>query len=86
MDNSQVPELRDYLTEAEALVTEWYSRDGVEGPHLANLQTVARLAVLHVLIERERRPFAELQDTMAVYLIAAFQMGRASCADDGSDS
>lgn len=82
--DEQPPELRSELAEAEALVTEWYSRDGVEGPHLTNLETVARLAVLHVLIERERRPFAELQDTMAVYLIAAFQMGRASDDDISS--
>ena len=29
-------ELREYLTEAEAIVSEWYSRDGLEPSHEHN--------------------------------------------------
>lgn len=81
--NDQPQELREYLIEAEAVATEWYSRDGVEGSHEVNIEMLAVLMGLNRVMDR--RPFADLRDTARVYLVAAFQMGRAAAyGDDGS--
>lgn len=72
----QPQELREYLAEAEAVATEWYGRDGVEGSHEANIEMLATLMGLTWVMDG--RPFAELRDAARVYLIAAFQMGRAA--------
>lgn len=72
----QPQELREYLVEAEAVATEWYSRDGVEGSHEINIEMLATLMGLTWVMDG--RPFAELRDVARVYLIAAFQMGRAA--------
>lgn len=72
----QPQELREYLVEAEAVATEWYSRDGVEGSHEINIEMLATLMGLTWVMDG--RPFAELRDAARVYLIAAFQMGRAA--------
>ena len=76
----QPRELREYLVEAEAVATEWYSRDGVEGGHEVNIEMLAVLMGLTWVMDG--RPFAELRDAARVYLVAAFQMGRASAYDD----
>lgn len=72
----QPQDLRGYLTEAEAVATEWYSRDGVEGSHEINIEMLATLMGLTWVMDG--RPFAELRDAARVYLVAAFQMGRAA--------
>ncbi|HRP26671.1 hypothetical protein [Thauera sp.] len=72
----QPQELRDYLAEAEAVATEWYSREGVEDSHEGNIEMLATLMGLTWVMDG--RPFAELRDAARVYLIAAFQMGRAA--------
>ena len=74
--NDQPQELREYLIEAEAVATEWYSRDGVEGSHEVNIEMLATLMGLTWVMDG--RPFAELRDAARVYLVAAFQMGRAA--------
>ncbi len=76
----QPRELREYLVEAEAVATEWYSREGVEDSHEANIEMLATLMGLTWVMDG--RPFAELRDAARVYLVAAFQMGRASAYDD----
>lgn len=76
MDGEQPQELRDYLVEAEAVVAEWYSRDGVESSHESNIDLLATLLCLNVVMEPER-PFAAVRDAARLYLVAAFQMGRA---------
>lgn len=76
----QPRELREYLAEAEAVATEWYSREGVEGSHEVNIEMLATLMGLTWTIDS--RPFAELRDMARVYLVAAFQMGRAGAYDD----
>lgn len=82
--NEQPGDLRDFLTEAEALVMDWYSRDGVEGPHGANLEMIATLLGLDVVMNLDW-PFATLRDRASLFLVAAFQMGRAAAyGDDGS--
>jgi len=74
--SDQPQELRDYLTEAEAVAMEWYSREGVEGSHEANIEMLATLMGLTWVMDD--RPFSELRDRARVYLVAAFQMGRAA--------
>lgn len=84
MEHDQPADLRDYLTEAEAVVTEWYSREGITPSHEANLKLLATLAVLNTIISSERT-FYDLRAVVMVYLTAAFQMGRAcgnNCAGD----
>ncbi|MBK9276508.1 MAG: hypothetical protein IPM49_18490 [Flavobacteriales bacterium] len=83
MQHDQPTELRDYLTEAEAVVTEWYSRAGVTPSHDANLELLATLAVLQTVMSSERT-FYELTAAVKIYLTAAFQMGRAcgNCSGD----
>ena len=73
----QPDELRDYLTEAEAVVTEWYSRDGLEPTHERNIETMARLMCLQALIG-EHPTFEKMTGAARVYLVAAFQLGRAT--------
>lgn len=73
----QPQELREYLTEAEAVVTEWYSREGIEDSHAVNIDYLATLLVLNVVIGSERS-FSELTAAARIYLTAAFQMGRAA--------
>lgn len=84
MQHDQPTELRDYLTEAEAVVSEWYSRDGLEPSHETNIDYLATLAVLNVVMQSER-PFNDLKAAMSLYLVAAFQMGRA-CGNCSGDS
>ena len=72
----QPQELREYLVEAEAVATEWYSREGVEGSHEANIEMLATLMGLTWVMDD--RPFSELRERARVYLVAAFQMGRAA--------
>ena len=77
-DKSNQPvELRDYLDEAERLVIDWYSRDGLEPSHERVLRTIATLYILQTIIQSET-PFDRLIDIGLIYLIAAFQMGRAA--------
>lgn len=80
MDDDQPVELREYLDEAEAVVREWYSREGVEASHESNLDRLATLLCLGVVLEPER-PFAAVREAARLYLVAAFQMGRA-CGND----
>ena len=75
--NNQPVELRDYLDEAERLVADWYSREGVEPPHERALRTISTLYVLQTIIQ-SKTPFDRLVDIGLIYLIAAFQMGRAA--------
>ena len=79
----QPTELREYLTEAEAVVTEWYSRAGVEASHESNIDKLSALLGLRAVMEPEK-PFAAFQDAARLYLIAAFQMGRAQAYGDHS--
>jgi hypothetical protein len=72
----QPDELRDFLAEAEAIVTEWYSLDGVEPTHALNLAAIAELMCLQALIGNAPT-FAEMTAAARVYLTAAFQIGRA---------
>ena len=81
----QPDELRDYLTEAEAVVSEWYSRDGLEPTHERNIETMARLMCLQALIG-EHPTFEKMTQAARVYLVAAFQMGRATYDNNRSDS
>lgn len=73
--SDQPQELREYLAEAEAVATEWYSRDGVEESHEVNIEMLATLMGLTWAMDS--RPFHEMREAARVYLIAAFQMGRA---------
>lgn len=75
--SDQPDELRDYLAEAEAVVTEWYSRDGLEDSHERNIESMARLMCLQAIIG-EHATFDAMTKAAGVYLIAAFQMGRSS--------
>ncbi len=77
----QPGELRDYLEEAEAVVTEWYDRDGLEETHEQNIERLATLATLHGVMG-EGPSFASLRNRVILYLIAAFQMGRAGARDN----
>lgn len=83
--NEQPDDLRAYLSEAEALVMDWYSRDGVEGSHGANLDMIATLLGLDVVMNTDW-PFAMLRDRASLFLVAAFQMGRAAAYGDDSSS
>ena len=76
MMTDQPQELREYLAEARAVAEEWYSREGVEGSHEANIEMLAVLMGLTWVLDD--RPFAELREAAGVYLVAAFQMGRAT--------
>ena len=77
-DKSNQPvELREYLDEAERLVADWYSREGVEPSHERALRTISTLYCLQTIIQSET-PFDHLVDIGLIYLIAAFQMGRAA--------
>lgn len=78
--DEQPKELREYLGEAEAVAAEWYSRDGLEEMHERNVEALATLMGLTWVMDR--RPFAELRDAARVYLVAAFQMGRAAAYGD----
>lgn len=71
----QPDELRDYLTEAEAVVAEWYSRDGLEESHDRNIESMTRLMCLQAIIG-EHPTFDDMTKAARVYLVAAFQMGR----------
>ena len=72
----QPQELREYLAEARAVAEEWYSREGVEGSHESNIEMLAVLMGLTWVLDD--RPFSELREAARVYLVAAFQMGRAT--------
>ena len=74
--NDQPQELREYLADGEALLMEWYSRDGLEPSHEHNIDRLATLMVLSVVMSSEQ-PFSILTGTARMYLTAAFQMGRA---------
>jgi len=78
--SDQPQELREYLAEAKAVAEEWYSREGVEGSHEANIEMLATLMGLTWVLDD--RPFAELREAARVYLVAAFQMGRAGAYGD----
>ncbi len=78
----QPQELREYLAEGEALVTEWYSREGVEESHLANLDMIATLLGLDVVMKADEWTFATMRARARLFLVAAFQMGRAAVYDD----
>lgn len=78
--NEQPEELRDYLSEGEAIVREWYSRGNLEETHQRNLDFVATLFCLNVVMEQDV-PFAVVRDMAMMYLVTAFQMGRASDND-----
>lgn len=73
--DEQPSELGDYLEEAEAVVTEWYSRDGLEESHDRNIDALAHLMCLNVVMGKAVT-FAEMTQAARLYLIAAFQMGR----------
>jgi hypothetical protein len=73
----QPRELREYLEEAEAVATEWYSREGLEETHDRNLEALATLMGLSWVIGGER-PFEVVREESRIYLAAAFQMGRKS--------
>ena len=81
--HDQPPDLRDYLAEAEAVVTEWYSREAITPSHDANLELLATLAVLQTVMSSERT-FNDLRAAVKIYLTAAWQMGRAcgNCIGD----
>lgn len=83
MEHDQPAELQDYRAEAEAVVTEWYSREGITPSHEAKLELLATLAVLNTIISSERT-FSDLTAAVKIYLTAAFQMGRAcgNCSGD----
>jgi len=72
----QPQELREYLLEAEAIVMEWYSRDGVDAAHEADFELMAVMAV-HRIVNSSEMTFRALMRTVKVYLAAAFRMGRA---------
>jgi len=74
--NNNPHDLREYLADGEALLAEWYSRDGLEPSHEHNIDRLATLMVLSVVMSSEQ-PFSILTDTARMYLTAAFQMGRA---------
>ena len=82
-NEDQPTELREYLAEAEAVVGEWYSRAGLEASHESNIDKLSTLLGLSAVMEPEK-PFAAFQDAARLYLIAAFQMGRAQAYGDYS--
>lgn len=61
MNGDQPQELRDYLIEAEAVTKEWYSRAGIEPSHEVNLDLMATLLCLNVIMEPEW-PFTAVRD------------------------
>ena len=79
----QPHELREYLVEAEAIAREWYSRKGLEETHERNIDALATLTGL-TWVTGGALQFGELRDLARVYLVAAFQMGRAGAHDDDS--
>ncbi len=79
--DDQSTELREYLSEAEYIAREWYSREGVEGSHENNIDRLATLFVLGTIMSSERT-FEEVRATARIYLVSAFQMGRAAHGDD----
>jgi hypothetical protein len=79
----QPSELRDFLAEAEAIVTEWYSLDGVEESHARSIERIATLICLGSVMN-DAETFAAMTDVIAVYLVSAFQMGRAGGNDNDS--
>ena len=84
-DKSNQPvELREYLDEAERLVADWYSREGLESSHERALRTIATLYCLQTVIQ-QKVTFDQLSEIGLIYMIAAFQMGRAAQGtnDDG---
>lgn len=76
----QPGDLREYLAEAEAVVTEWYGREGLEESHERNIERLATLATLHGVMG-EGPTFAALRHRVQLYLTAAFQMGRQAGGD-----
>jgi hypothetical protein len=64
------------LVEAEQLVRDWYSRDGVEASHEQTIELWARLLTLDVVSADKR--FEELCQDTRLFLVASFQMGRAA--------
>ena len=82
MDKSNQPvELRDYLDEAERLVADWYSREGLEPSHEANLRQIATLYCLNMIVSSQAT-FDDLIEAGLCYLVAAFQLGRAAGRSD----
>jgi hypothetical protein len=79
----QPSELQDYLTEAEAIVTEWYSLDGMEESHARSIERIATLICLGAVMN-DAPTFADMTTTVCIYLTAAFQMGRAGGNDDNT--
>ena len=79
--NNQPRELRDFLKESEALVAEWYSRDGLEPSHEANLRQIATLYCLNMIVSSQAT-FDDLIEAGLCYLVAAFQLGRAAGRND----
>lgn len=78
--DEQPTELAEFLAEAEALVMDWYGRGGVEASHEINIEHMATLFALDVVM-RQAETFAAMTEAARVYLTAAFQMGRA-CGND----
>lgn len=76
-DAEQPDELTDVLADAEAIVTEWYSRDGLEGAHERNIGAMAQLMALQVVM-LQMDTFEAMTQAARLYLVAAFQMGRAA--------
>lgn len=77
----QPPDLRDYLVDAEGVAEDWFRLEGLEPSHADNLDKLATLVVLNVIMTVERS-FAELKQAQWCILVAAFQMGRMSVDDD----
>lgn len=73
--DEQPDDLRDCLAEGEAVATEWYGLDGLEESHARNIECLANLATLHGVMG-DGPSFVSLRNRVAVYLTAAFQMGR----------
>ena len=72
-----------HLAAVEAAVREWYSLAGLEASHESNIDKLSTLLCLSAVMEPEQ-PFAAFQDAARLYLIAAFQMGRAQAYGDYS--
>ena len=61
------------------LVEEWYSREGVEGSHIYNLDHLAVYLGL-IVATNPTIPFQLVRDRAMIVLITTFQMGR-SCGN-----
>lgn len=77
----QPQKLREYLIEAEGIARDWYSREGFEESHEQNIEALATLFGLTWMLSVDAT-FADMREAARVYLVAAFQMGRAGAYDD----